>query len=199
MMTLVSITIALVLMTILTLGLVYRRFFICPSKLPRQSNADLDSLHRASTYMPPYPSTWYHLCNSSEVVRGRILQVDALGKRFALWRCGEEGTVSVFDAFCPHNGANLATGRLVHNDCQLECPFHRVQFAGDGQASVVPWIHDDTPAVRAVHSARVFHSAEHDDMIFIWFDEEGVSAFINNASLSISCGQEIGVRCVLLL
>jgi cholesterol 7-dehydrogenase len=41
-------------------------------------------------------------------------------------------------AFCPHNGANLAVGGIVKGNC-LECPFHGWTFDGKGTCVSVPY------------------------------------------------------------
>jgi len=60
------------------------------------------------------------------------------GKTLAVFR-GEDGRAHVLDAYCCHNGANLAAGGLVKGSC-LECPFHGWQFRGDdGKCTHIPY------------------------------------------------------------
>lgn len=51
----------------------------------------------------------------------------------------ESGEAVVFDAYCPHLGANLGIGGQVKGDC-IECPFHEWQFrASDGVCTHIPY------------------------------------------------------------
>lgn len=51
----------------------------------------------------------------------------------------EKGVPHVFDAYCPHLGANLGVGGIVRGDC-IECPFHQWSFRGsDGECINVPY------------------------------------------------------------
>ena len=61
----------------------------------------------------------------------------ATGKNLAVFR-GEDGKANVIDAYCPHNGANLAVGGVVKDNC-LECPFHGWRFQGDGKCVHIPY------------------------------------------------------------
>lgn len=61
-----------------------------------------------------------------------------VGKNLAVYR-GEDGRAHALDAYCCHNGANLAVGGLVKGSC-LECPFHGWQFRGDdGKCMQIPY------------------------------------------------------------
>ena len=60
------------------------------------------------------------------------------GKNLAVFR-GEDGRAHALDAYCCHNGANMAAGGLVKGSC-LECPFHGWQFRGDdGKCTHIPY------------------------------------------------------------
>jgi len=60
------------------------------------------------------------------------------GKNLAVYR-GEDGRAHALDAYCCHNGANMATGGLVKGSC-LECPFHGWHFRGDdGKCTHIPY------------------------------------------------------------
>jgi len=73
------------------------------------------------------------------------------GKNLAVFR-GEDGRAHALDAYCCHNGANLAVGGLVKGSC-LECPFHGWQFRGDdGKCTHIPYC--DRSASRSSFSPR---------------------------------------------
>ena len=75
------------------------------------------------------------------------------GKNLAVFR-GDDGRAHVLDAYCCHNGANLAVGGLVKASC-LECPFHGWQFRGDdGKCTHIPYC--DRSASRSSSSCLLF-------------------------------------------
>ena len=78
----------------------------------------------------------------AELKPGHVKQVDALGKRLAVWR-SKSGRVGVLDAFCPHGGASLCGGDVVGET--LRCPFHLWKFNTDGSVAEVPWL-EEPPA-----------------------------------------------------
>ena len=86
--------------------------------------------YRERTYPPPYPDGWYRVAASSEIRPGEVRHVECLGEHIALFRSRTQGRIAAVEAFCPHQGANLAHGR-VEGD-RLQCPFHGWQVDGDG-------------------------------------------------------------------
>lgn len=108
------------------------------------------------------------MCPTASVKPGQVIQVEALGCKFAVWR-SKAGKLGVFDAFCPHGGANLACGDVV--DDSLRCPFHFVEFSRDGAVANVPWL-DEPPKASAI-AAKAYDFEEYYGMVFFWFDAEG--------------------------
>jgi cholesterol 7-desaturase len=136
-------------------------------RVPRRTDTRSED-HRIASYPPPYPKGWYRLADSADVGRGQILQVDCLGKAFAVFRGDQSGEVYVIDAHCPHQGASFANGGRVKHDC-VECPFHRWTFNGDGKLITVPGLDRLPPIqtpkyeVREVHGmVWVYHDAQSD-------------------------------------
>jgi len=112
---------------------------------------------------PAYPNSWYKLCDSADVPRGTVKEIKALDLVLAVWRENTtEGKVHVFEAFCPHLGANMALGKVKGQS--LECPFHLWQFNGEGECAHIPYT-DKIPATRAYS----FPSREYHGMIILWF------------------------------
>ena len=91
---------------------------------------------RAKNYPPPYPNGWFSLCSSDSVKKGQVIEVDAFGQKFAVFR-GEDGQIGVMDAYCPHLNANLAHGCVKGNN--VVCPFHGWEFNTKGQCAKVPY------------------------------------------------------------
>jgi cholesterol 7-dehydrogenase len=98
-------------------------------------------VRRHKTYPLPVPNTWYHLLDSDEVKRGKVHHLRCLGKSFAVWRT-KGGKPVVMDATCPHQGANLAVGGKVKDDC-ITCPFHSWSFDANGNVVDIPYLDDD--------------------------------------------------------
>ncbi|XP_076750250.1 cholesterol 7-desaturase nvd [Xylocopa sonorina] len=130
----------------------------------------LESKKRKLGKLPPvYPNGWFALLESSQLGRGQVKHVAALGQNFAVYRT-DNGTVRILDAYCPHLGANMAVGGRVKGDC-LECPFHGWQFRGsDGQCDHIPY------ADKIPHIARTktWKCCEANEIIFVWYHAEGL-------------------------
>ena len=73
----------------------------------------------------------------------------------------------VFDAFCPHLGANLGVGGAVCGD-GIICPFHGWRFDGSGHLVEVPGL--DRPPRAAASSWIV---SERNGQIFVWHHADG--------------------------
>ncbi|KAJ1450197.1 Rieske [2Fe-2S] iron-sulfur domain-containing protein, partial [Pelagophyceae sp. CCMP2097] len=111
---------------------------------------------------------WFPLLFSHEVRPGGVMQVDALGRRFAVFR-GKSGKVGVLDAFCPHGGASLCgpTAQVVGEN--IQCPFHLMEFDTHGRVVKVPWLDAGLPAA---NDALAWHCGEWHGYICVWFDAE---------------------------
>ena len=133
----------------------------------------VDEHVRLDTYPPPFPAGWYPLCGSDEVGRGQTQFIQALGEQFVVYR-STSGRLAVLDAYCPHLGANLAGGQ-VRGDC-IECPFHKWNFAADGQVQSIPGV--DKPA-RSLKT-QAWETREIDGHVAIWFSPARAKA--NEAS-----------------
>jgi phenylpropionate dioxygenase-like ring-hydroxylating dioxygenase large terminal subunit len=94
-------------------------------------------VRRGDSY-PAVPNTWYALAYSNELVAGdsKPLHVRALGQSFAVWRT-KAGKLVVQEAWCPHQGANIAVGGNIKDDC-IQCPFHNWKFSESGDVVFVP-------------------------------------------------------------
>jgi len=111
-----------------------------------------------------FRQSWYPLCLAAEVPAGKVLGVDFLDGRVVVFR-GEDGTVRVMSAFCPHVGADLSVGRVVGNNVQ--CAFHHWEYDGSGQC-VKTGIGDPPPRNACLF---VFPSAERFGMIWAFNGE----------------------------
>ncbi|XP_070157365.1 cholesterol 7-desaturase nvd [Polyergus mexicanus] len=126
------------------------------------------SRNRKVGKLPPvYPNGWFALLESSEIKKGQVKHVSALGENFAVFRT-ERGIVNILDAYCPHLGANMAQGGRVKGDC-LECPFHSWTFRGeDGRCDNIPY----TEKVPVIARAKAWKCREVNHIIFVWYHAE---------------------------
>eukprot|EP00940_MAST-03C_sp_MAST-3C-sp2_P000887 g887.t1 len=82
--------------------------------------------------------------DSDEVKIGKVYSVVAIGQSLVVWRTSE-GKPVVFNATCPHMGANLGVGGEIRKDEKtgedvLECPFHRWCFDKNGNVTKIPYL-----------------------------------------------------------
>ncbi len=91
----------------------------------------------AQAYRRPggHDQNWYAVCLASEIDAGRVVGVDVLGGRVALYRAADGSPVAL-SSRCPHMGADLSRGALVGDD--LQCLFHHFCFGPDGRCRSIP-------------------------------------------------------------
>jgi phenylpropionate dioxygenase-like ring-hydroxylating dioxygenase large terminal subunit len=122
-------------------------------------------------YMQVPSNQWYALLESREV-RRKPLGVERLGRRLAFWRTAD-GIVHANLDRCPHLGASLSAGTI--EDDRLVCPFHGLQFDGDGRCVHVPSLGKAgrIPPGLAVESFTV---REAHGFIWVWWGEREQAA-----------------------
>ncbi|CAO5239477.1 3-ketosteroid 9alpha-monooxygenase subunit A [Frankia sp. AgKG'84/4] len=113
----------------------------------------------------PIPNGWFVVAQAHEIEPGRTKNLYYFGKDLVLFR-GTDGTPYLFDAYCPHLGANLGVGGKVV-DGSLQCPFHGWRFEGStGSCVEVPY--DDVDHIPKTASARTYPVVERNHMIWAW-------------------------------
>lgn len=116
---------------------------------------------------PVYPNGWFVVAESRDFKLKSVRPVNALGQSLVVFR-GENGIVSILDAYCPHLGANLGVGSRVLANC-IECPFHGWRFKGsDGTCAGIPYS-DKIPTMAKV---RKWESREVNGYIYLWHHAE---------------------------
>lgn len=177
-------------------------YLSCKAKKSRRTTSSLAKKilkRRDPGILPPvFPNGWIPILESRDLKVGQVKPVFALGTEFTVFR-GENRTSYVFDAFCPHLGANFSVGGRVRGNC-IECPFHGWKFRGDDGACVnIPY----SNKVPEVAKAKTWPSCEVNEFIYIWYhaDEEPPSwevcevANITNKSWVYRGRTEHVVRC----
>jgi phenylpropionate dioxygenase-like ring-hydroxylating dioxygenase large terminal subunit len=114
-----------------------------------------------------YPSGWFVVATSEELVAGELLSLRYFGRDLIAFR-GESGKASVIDAYCPHLGAHLGYGGKVEGDC-IRCPFHGWKFDGKGACVEVPYA-DRIPPKAAIEA---WPTLEQDGLIFVFYGRPG--------------------------
>ncbi|EZA57404.1 hypothetical protein DMN91_009120 [Ooceraea biroi] len=136
-------------------------------KMQKIDGVYVGSKSRKIGKLPPvYPNGWFVLLESSQLKRGQVKHVSALGENFAVFRT-ERGVVNVLDAYCPHLGANMGEGGRVRGEC-LECPFHSWTFRGDGFCDSIPY----TEKVPHIARVKSWKCCEVNHLIFVWYHAE---------------------------
>ncbi|MDQ2797474.1 MAG: Rieske 2Fe-2S domain-containing protein, partial [Actinomycetota bacterium] len=109
---------------------------------------------------------WHCLGLARDFTDGQPHQINAFGQKLVAF-AGEDGKVSVLDAYCRHMGGDLSQGTIKGNE--IACPFHDWRWGGDGRCKRVPY------ARRVPLRARTaaWPTLVQDGMLFVWNDPEG--------------------------
>ena len=112
----------------------------------------------------PIPTGWFPVSSSQDLEAGTVSRLECLGRELVLFRT-ESGEACVFDAFCPHLGANLGVGGEVVGE-SIRCPFHAWRFGSDGACVEVPYASRIPNAARA----QTLPVVERNGFIWAWHD-----------------------------
>jgi nitrite reductase/ring-hydroxylating ferredoxin subunit len=123
------------------------------------------------------PDSWYPVCRSRDVRRGRPTCIEAFAGEWVIFRADNNRCAAV-QRFCCHMGTDLSLATVV--DEQLECPLHRWRFDGNGRCVRIPAT-DCIPAEATLEKLRcverfgiVFVAVESDALFeFPSFSEDG--------------------------
>jgi phenylpropionate dioxygenase-like ring-hydroxylating dioxygenase large terminal subunit len=139
--------------------------------------------------MPPlaYPCSWYPLARSTDLRRGQVMGVTALGRRLALFRTAG-GTVAALEAACAHLGADLSRGTVCGE--RLRCPLHHWEYSTAGCCEAIP--HQAHIPPRAVQAA--FVCIERYGMIFAFLGGAPTFAFPPPLRPAHTAGDAAGQR-----
>jgi len=76
-----------------------------------------------------FSQSWFPICLSADVPKGKIIGRDFLDGRVVIYR-GEDGVARIQSAYCPHIGADLAVGKVIEN--RVQCAFHQGEYDENG-------------------------------------------------------------------
>lgn len=110
------------------------------------------------------PFGWYPILFSDELQPGETKPLFLFEQELIAWRGKDDGKAHVFDANCPHMGANFNYGARVEDDC-LRCPFHGFTYDTEGRCVFVPY--STRPNPKAV--AERLAVRELNGQVYAWY------------------------------
>jgi len=127
---------------------------------------------RRAEFPPPFPNGWFHVCNVTDVEKGKVHTISALGLDLVAFKGKDSGTVAVLDAHCPHLGAHLGEGGEVEGD-NLKCPFHGWEFSTEGKVKKIPYASRTMKKIPDKCKTKAWEVRVLLDKVWLWHDAEG--------------------------
>ena len=122
----------------------------------------------------PVPNGWFAIARSGELAPGEVRAMHLFGQDLVAY-AGDDGTVHLAEAYCPHLGAHIAVGGRVEDNC-IRCPFHGWKFDGDsGDCVDIPYAQTERISARA--TLRTFPTVDRNGLIFAWHHLEAGAPF----------------------
>jgi len=94
------------------------------------SSPDANLAVPKSEAFPRYPQSWYWVCSSRDLARGKSVAVRLCGRSLVVFRTARD-QLGALASRCPHLGADLSSGQVVGD--RIECPHHRFKFGPRGE------------------------------------------------------------------
>lgn len=110
-------------------------------------------------------NVWYVAAWDHEVVTERPIARTLLGERVVLFRNAEGQAKALLDR-CPHRFAPLSQGKVVGES--IQCPYHGLEFRGDGMCSRNPHGNGAIPKAAQVQSYPI---VERWSVLWIWMGD----------------------------
>jgi nitrite reductase/ring-hydroxylating ferredoxin subunit len=119
----------------------------------------------------PIPLGWYAVDHTDQLARGEVREIQAFDKEWVLFR-GNDGSVGMTDAYCPHLGAHLAKGGTVVGN-NIRCPFHHWQYDTKGWCKEVPYGKRMPAIARQQPVLQALPVQEKLGFIWVWYHPAG--------------------------
>jgi 3-phenylpropionate/trans-cinnamate dioxygenase ferredoxin subunit len=104
---------------------------------------------------------WIDVAPEGSLADGEHVVIDVDGEEVAVFRI--EGQYYAIEDACTHDGAEIASGRLV-NGCEIECPRHRARFCLKTGKVLSPPAYEDLPTYPVrVENGRIQVSSKPND------------------------------------
>ena len=108
---------------------------------------------------------WYVILESREVCANKLCAVRRMGVDLVLWR-DTSGAVRCIADHCVHRGAALSLGKVT-GDC-VECPFHGLQYDGEGHVTLIP-ANGKVAPVPATFAGDAYVVREGHGYVYLWW------------------------------
>ena len=109
---------------------------------------------------------WYVVLESNEV-GNKPVGVTRMGEKLVFWRDGSGQVACAVDR-CPHRGAALSSGEIVHG--HLQCPFHGFEYDASGACVLIP-ANGRNGVIPAAMRLQRYPTHEEHGYIWIWWGE----------------------------
>jgi 3-ketosteroid 9alpha-monooxygenase subunit A len=106
---------------------------------------------------------WYPILYGDEVGAAEVVSLRYFARDLIAWR-DADSRVRVFDAICPHLGANLSYGARLVDGC-VECPYHHFRYGPDGACVAVGYAKRINDRARV----RTFPVIERNQQVYVWY------------------------------
>jgi nitrite reductase/ring-hydroxylating ferredoxin subunit len=120
------------------------------------SSPDANLAVPESEAFPRYPQSWYWVCSSGDLPRGKAVAARLCGRSLVVFRTARD-RLGALAARCPHLGADLSSGHVVGD--RIQCPHHRFQFDPKGNCPEQGLQATAYPAEERYGAIFVFHGA----------------------------------------
>jgi phenylpropionate dioxygenase-like ring-hydroxylating dioxygenase large terminal subunit len=118
--------------------------------------------------MSSFPNGWYTVASLAEIQKEKVFSIKSLGRDLVAFQT-ESGVISVLDAHCPHQGANIGHGGKVKGET-IECPFHKWCFDTTGKPQKIPY----SKCIPKTKKAEIYAypTIERQGMILIYYSSD---------------------------
>jgi phenylpropionate dioxygenase-like ring-hydroxylating dioxygenase large terminal subunit len=118
--------------------------------------------------MSSFPNGWYTVASLAEIQKEKVLPIKSLGRDMVAFQT-ESGVISVLDAHCSHQGANIGYGGKVKGET-IECPFHKWCFDTAGKPKKIPY----SKCIPKTKKAEIYAypTIERQGMILVYYSSD---------------------------
>ncbi|XDD48618.1 Rieske 2Fe-2S domain-containing protein (plasmid) [Leptospira sp. WS39.C2] len=115
--------------------------------------------------MVTIPSSWYFVCGSNDLTKGKVIQRTLNGISIVLFR-NQSNKVVIMKSRCVHLGADLKSATVVNGN--IVCPLHQWTFNSDGNCIHAKMHENNIPKVKQ----NVLPSEEVCESIFVFLGNQ---------------------------